>query len=146
MFDWQTILTVVAITGAISFVGLRAWQRIRSMRSRVSCVSDCHGCDAILNRDLLHHTALPLDVRRWLGPAAALLLLLRAMPVMRPLNPHCQGLVHIQGGAQISWQVSAGQSHRLTSSGKAENEITFEANQLARHPLTVAVRAAARLR
>jgi len=69
MFDWQTILTVVAITGAISFVGLRAWQRIRSMRSRGSCVSDCHGCDAILNRDLLHHTALPLDVRRWLRPA-----------------------------------------------------------------------------
>ena len=46
MFDWQAIMTAMAVLGAGSFIGAKAWRRVRSLRTRstAGCISDCQGC------------------------------------------------------------------------------------------------------
>jgi hypothetical protein len=49
MFDWQTILVILAVFGALLYTGLRAWKRInafRLSRSNSVCETGCGSCQS----------------------------------------------------------------------------------------------------
>jgi hypothetical protein len=49
MFDWQTILVILAIFAALLYTGSRAWKRInafRLSRSNSACETGCGSCSS----------------------------------------------------------------------------------------------------
>jgi hypothetical protein len=70
---------------------------------------------------------LPPDVRRWLCPAVEVPLTSLGYALVRPWPNKSEGLSPDQWHSPgIIWLLSAGQSHRRTSGGKAESHMAHD--------------------